>query len=44
MVATACADRSAELHEQNLRDLDAKYADVTGLDEAAARLSGRTPD
>lgn len=40
VVRDACADRSPELHEQNLRDLDAKYADVTALDEAVARLSG----
>lgn len=38
VVRDACADRSPDLHEQNLRDLDAKYADVTGLDEAASRL------
>ena len=39
VVRDACADRSPELHEQNLRDLDAKYADVIGLDEAASRLA-----
>ena len=43
VVRDACADRSPELHEQNLRDLDAKYADVTDLDEAVARLSGQVP-
>jgi maleamate amidohydrolase len=38
VVATACADRTPELHEQNLRDLDAKYADVTTLEEALRHL------
>ncbi len=38
VVGAACADRSTALHEANLADLDAKYADVVGLDEAAARL------
>ena len=38
VVRDACADRSPELHEQNLRDLDAKYADVTHLGEAVSRL------
>jgi len=28
VVADGCADRTAELHRSNLRDLDAKYADV----------------
>lgn len=28
VVADGCADRSQELHRSNLRDLDAKYADV----------------
>ncbi len=38
VVADACADRTQELHENNLADLDAKYADVVDLDEALARL------
>jgi maleamate amidohydrolase len=38
VVRDACADRTPALHEQNLADLDAKYADVTGLDEALAHL------
>jgi maleamate amidohydrolase len=38
VVRQACADRTAELHEQNLRDLDAKYADVVDLPEALAHL------
>lgn len=41
VVADACADRSPALHEQNLRDLDAKYADVVTLADALAEL-GRT--
>jgi maleamate amidohydrolase len=38
VVRQACADRSPALHENNLADLDAKYADVVDLDEAVARL------
>jgi maleamate amidohydrolase len=38
VVRQACADRSAALHDNNLADLDAKYADVIDLDEAVARL------
>jgi maleamate amidohydrolase len=38
VVRQACADRTPELHEQNLRDLDAKYADVVDLPEALAHL------
>ncbi|MCX6464310.1 MAG: isochorismatase family protein [Pseudonocardiales bacterium] len=38
VVGRACADRSPELHEQNLRDLDAKYADVVDPAEALAHL------
>jgi maleamate amidohydrolase len=41
VVRQACADRSAALHESNLADLDAKYADVIDLAEAVAALSGR---
>ncbi|PVZ05876.1 isochorismatase family protein [Actinomycetospora cinnamomea] len=40
VVADACADRSTALHEQNLADLDAKYADVVDLGTAVDRLSG----
>ena len=42
VVADACADRTEELHRNNLADLDAKYADVVDLEEAFARLSGST--
>ena len=40
VVAEACADRSAALHENNLADLDAKYADVVDLAEVRHRLGG----
>ncbi len=36
VVRDGCADRTAELHQSNLRDLDAKYADV--IDSAEALL------
>ena len=42
VVRQACADRSPALHENNRADLDAKYADVIGLDEAVGGL-GRNP-
>jgi maleamate amidohydrolase len=38
VVRQACADRSGALHEANLADLDAKYADVVDLSEALAHL------
>ncbi|RBY78923.1 isochorismatase [Geodermatophilus sp. TF02-6] len=38
VVRQACADRSPALHEANLADLDAKYADVVDLPDALARL------
>jgi maleamate amidohydrolase len=38
VVGDACADRSVDLHNHNLRDLDAKYADVVSLTEATSRL------
>lgn len=38
VVREACADRSPVLHESNLADLDAKYADVVSLAEALAHL------
>jgi maleamate amidohydrolase len=46
-VRDACADRSTALHEANLADLDAKYADVVTLPEALAGLGrgrGRPPN
>lgn len=39
VVREACADRTPALHENNLADLDAKYADVTALADAIAHLS-----
>jgi maleamate amidohydrolase len=39
VVRQACADRTPELHEQNLRDLDAKYADVVDLPAALTHLA-----
>lgn len=38
VVRQACADRTPALHEANLADLDAKYADVVELDAAIAAL------
>ncbi|WP_410872044.1 isochorismatase family protein [Nocardia sp. A7] len=38
VVADACGDRDAALHEANLTDLDIKYADVLSLEEALAVL------
>jgi maleamate amidohydrolase len=38
VVRDACADRDGGLHENNLFDLDAKYADVIPLDEALPAL------
>jgi len=40
VVADACGDRSRALHQQNLADLDAKYADVVSLGDALAHLGG----
>jgi maleamate amidohydrolase len=48
VVADAVADRTDEIHKSNLRDLDAKYADVVGISKAleylseAGRLANRT--
>ena len=38
VVRQACADRTPALHDNNLADLDAKYADVVDLAEALAHL------
>jgi maleamate amidohydrolase len=40
VVREAVADRTPAVHEGNLADLDAKYADVIGLEEALAHLRG----
>ncbi|MVU78125.1 isochorismatase family protein [Nocardia sp. ET3-3] len=42
VVADACGDRDPRLHEANLLDLDAKYADVIDLDAALAALRRAT--
>ena len=38
VVRRACADRTPVVHESNLIDLDAKYADVCDLAEALDHL------
>jgi maleamate amidohydrolase len=38
VVREACADRTPDVHEANLADLDAKYADVVSLAEALPHL------
>ncbi|MEU2348058.1 isochorismatase family protein [Modestobacter sp. NPDC049651] len=38
VVRQACADRTPAVHEANLADLDAKYADVVDLPEALGHL------
>ncbi|WP_084583851.1 isochorismatase family protein [Sphingomonas azotifigens] len=40
VVRDACADRHPGPHEANLFDLQAKYAEVVGLEDALARLAG----
>nr|WP_202422050.1 isochorismatase family protein [Gordonia sp. SID5947] len=40
IVADACGDREASLHDANLLDLQAKYADVIGIDDAVSWLTG----
>lgn len=42
VVRQACADRTTALHESNLADLDAKYADVVDLAEALDHLTTAT--
>ncbi len=39
VVREACADRTPEIHVNNLADLDAKYADVIDLGEALAHFA-----
>ena len=38
VVADACGDRTAAVHDANLFDLAAKYADVVTADEAVTYL------
>ncbi|MFG2084714.1 MULTISPECIES: isochorismatase family protein [unclassified Spirillospora] len=40
VVDEACGDRDRRLHEANLLDLEAKYADVLSLDQALATIKG----
>ncbi|MFC6345584.1 isochorismatase family protein, partial [Nocardioides hankookensis] len=40
VVADACGDREAATHDQNLFDLDAKYADVLSEQAVIDHLSG----
>ncbi|MFI6999230.1 isochorismatase family protein [Nocardia sp. NPDC050175] len=44
VVADACGDRAASLHEASLLDLDIKYADVLSLDEGLAVLRSAATD
>lgn len=41
IVGTACGDRSKEIHEANLFDMDAKMGDVVGEEEAVEKLRER---
>ena len=41
VVRDACGDRDPQVHEANLFDLDAKYADVVSEQEVLDELSGR---
>jgi maleamate amidohydrolase len=43
VVRQACADRTPALHDNNLTDLDAKYADVVDLPDALAHLQEPPP-
>lgn len=39
VVGTACGDRSVAIHEANIFDMNAKFADVVGEEEAVEHLS-----
>jgi maleamate amidohydrolase len=39
VVSDACADRAAAYHDSNLRDPDAKSADIIDVAEALARIA-----
>ena len=43
VVREACGDRTVAVHEANLQDLDAKYADVVSLADALTHISGEDP-
>jgi maleamate amidohydrolase len=36
VVAEACGDRSPAIHDANIADLQAKYADIATIEEATA--------
>ena len=38
VVSDACADRDADLHGQNLRDLEAKYAEIVSAEQVPGSL------
>jgi maleamate amidohydrolase len=40
VVADACGDRTAAVHDANLFDLGAKYADITTVAEAVTHFTG----
>jgi nicotinamidase-related amidase len=39
VVAEACGDRSPAIHDANIADLQAKYADIATIEEAVARFT-----
>jgi hypothetical protein len=41
VVGSACGDRTAEIQNANLFDLDAKYADVVSEEEAMEKLKAK---
>ena len=43
VVPAACGDRTQAIHDANLADLQAKYADTATLDDASARLGQGWP-
>lgn len=43
VVSDACGDRDSKIHESNLFDLGAKYADIATTDRALAYLSSLSP-
>jgi maleamate amidohydrolase len=38
-VAEACGDRTPAIHDANIADLRAKYADIATIEEAIARFA-----
>jgi nicotinamidase-related amidase len=39
VIAGACGDRSPAIHDANIADLQAKYADIATIEEAVARFA-----